>query len=179
MKRALESPESAPTSPKKACTELDALKSQIEALMQAAVEKHEDIRIAAVDHAYDAEVQLREKKAEKAALTEKLETARASESTASQYLDTFKNTKTLKMLEAAENCTLERVRALSEPTRKLQETLRQLEEMHARMSAERQQLEEALSAKEKECTDWEQQHASAEAEADTIAKLNEFSDDDA
>lgn len=166
-------------SPKKARSELDALKSQIEALFKEAEEKHEDIRIAAVDHAYDAEVQLRERKAEQAELSEKLEAARDSENTAKQYLQTFKNTKTLRMLQAAENCTLECVRELSEPTRKIQETLTQLEEMQTRMSAEREQLEEALAAKEKECAELGEQHATAEARADTISKLNEFSDDDA
>lgn len=152
---------------------LNDLKSQLETLMKAASERHEDIRIAAVDKAYDLEVRLRDT-TEKHETTEKeLTEVTENLNDATESLKTFRESDTMKMLKAANACTLDDVKPLSNKYQAINDILNQLVDMEKSLSQRRDALQQDKDDLSGEISDLKTKYETAESHVNVITELNE------
>ena len=152
---------------------LNDLKSQMETLMKAASERHEDIRIAAVDKAYGLEVKLRETQTKHEATRKELEEVTDNFNDASASLKTFQGSDTMKMLKAANVCTLEDVEPLSQEYRAINDVLNQLVAMEKSLSQRRDVLQQCTDDLSSEISDLQTKYETAESRVNVITELNE------
>lgn len=152
---------------------LNDLKSQLETLMKAASESHEDIRISAVDKAYELEVQLRETKTKHETTEKELSDVIENLNDASESLKTFQESDTMKMLKAANACTLEDVEPLSKKYQAITDILNQLVAMEKSLSQRRDVLQQDKDDLAGQITDLQTKYENAESRVNVITELNE------
>lgn len=83
--------------------ELEAMKATLESLLKSADDHHEEIRIAAIDAAFDLEERLREAEALRTDVDHKMELSQTERDAATVYLDRYRNSATVEMLKKAGN----------------------------------------------------------------------------
>ena len=152
---------------------LNDLKSQMETLMKAASERHEDIRIAAVDKAYNLEVELRETKTKHEATQKELAEVTDNFNDASTSLKTFQESDTVKMLKAANACTLADVQPLSKEYQALNDLLNQLVGMEKSFGARRDVLQRDTDDLSEKISDLQTKYETAESRVIVITELND------
>jgi chromosome segregation ATPase len=153
---------------------LNDLKSQLETLMKTAAEKHENIRIDAVDKAYDLEVKLRETKEKHQTKQKELDEVSTQLEDATSSLETFQQSDTMKMLKAANECTLTNVQPLVKEYQAINDILEQLVNMEKTLIARRDELQQNVTDLNEKANDLQTKYDTAESHVTTITELNEL-----
>ena len=162
--------------PKKICASAESLqqmKTQIDNMLKQPKDHHEEIRLAAVDHAYEKEEQWKEASAQKDDIKEELDTVSTDLSTAETYLSEFESNPAVKMLEKASTCGVERAQVLMEDHEKIMDTLTKLRHMKETLSNQNEMLTQKYSDACAKCEDFKKTFDNAESTAEIISGLNE------
>lgn len=174
LKRPLET--SAEVSHKKARKndELEAMKAQLDSLMAAAAEHHEETRITAVDEAYDLEEQLKGMQQERDEVQTKLAEVTVDFETATKYLQDFEASQTAQMLKRAAECKLEHVKVLQTDNAKIKETLEKLNTFKQAMKTKKDSVSANLQELEGKVDKLLAKFEAAEQRVEEITNLNEI-----
>lgn len=130
-------------------TELESMKMQLDALLKSAAEHHEETRITAVDRAFDLEEETKSAKKEWADKETELANLTADYTNATQYLETFESSQTVKMLtkvEDYEDDGVIKVDTLKKDSQQVFETLVKLKTLKQNLKEQQQALEEQVDA---------------------------------
>lgn len=159
---------------KKARTDsLDELKMNLEALLKEASEHHEEVRIQAVDSAYDLEESLKDAMSTKDSYSEEHSQLTQKYEKAKTYLDTFENSPSVKMLQKASSSDMTGLEKLSQDHQKITEALNHLRKVLETTSTQLDACKVKLENQEKICERLKTDHETAEARAEQISRLNE------
>ena len=161
------------TSAKKACVNpysYESLCNTLESLRETADKHHEEARIAAIDTASTAEEEWTHACVEKDRLEALCEEIEEAAKAATAYLDTFKESDTVKMLKKADSEKV--VDKLVEDNEKITDTLTKLDNLCGRMRVEFINHRVELDEKIKHCEELKICLDAAEKRVETITNLN-------
>lgn len=168
-----EGSEPAPKKARASADSLQSIKSQLDSMLKAAKDHHEEVRLAAVDHAYEKEERWKEASAQKDDLKEELNTTSEDLSTAETYVSEFEASPAVKMLEKASACGLERAQVLMEDHEKITDTLTKLRHMRDTLTSQQESLSQKYTEACAQCEDLKKTFDHAESTAEIISGLNE------
>ena len=127
--------------------ELESMKMQLDALLKSAAEHHEETRITAVDRAFDLEEETKIAKKELEDKEMELANLTADYTNATQYLETFESSQTVKMLtkiEDYEDDGVIKVDTLKKDSQQVFETLVKLKTLKQNLKEQQQALREQV-----------------------------------
>lgn len=168
-----ENSEQSPAKKARKNDELEAMKAQLDSLMAAAAEHHEETRIIAVDEAYDLEEQLKGMAEERDEVQSKLAQVTIDFETAAKYLQDFQASQTAQMLQKAAECKLEHVKVLKADNTKIAETLEKLKTFKQTMKTKQDEVSATLQELKTKVDDLRAKFEAAEQRVEEITNLNE------
>lgn len=151
---------------------LDAMKANIEKIMQQATEEHEKARIAAIDSAADLEEKWTVIHNKYNSDTKELESLIEEHTTACQYFEQLETSSALKMLNKASNCELESIQPLSKHREQIEKTLDELKLLRDTLETQKTTMVKQLELTEKEMKESYNNFKQAETNVEVISDLN-------
>ena len=153
--------------------ELDDIKSHIDALLKTASEHHEEVRLEAVDSAYDIEESLKEAEQKMENLESMAQKWAAKCEKAQSYIKSFEESPIAKMLQKASESDVEGIDKLSEDAKKMAAAMEKLASALEQNNRERVACTEKLTQIKETCERLRKDHELAEKRAEGITLLNE------
>lgn len=167
LKRPLED---APESPaKKLC--LEDLKSNLNALLEQAVEHHEEARLSAVDSAFELEESWNDAEDKRKVTSAELEELRAKCQACEEYEKKILASPAAMMLSNVSETDVNGIDKLSIDQKKLDASLKQLRTLLSHTKQQKEETESTLQKQTSLCNDLKNKHEEAEAKAEKITKL--------
>lgn len=149
--------------------ELEAMKATLDNLLESANEHHEEARIAAIDTASELEEQWAEATSTRDKTKAEHDAVHGELDTASQYLDTFENSATVKMLKkASENKT---VGTLVQDHETIRDALTKVENLKSRLQTTLAELKVSLQKETETAAALKEKLTAAEAKVETISSF--------
>lgn len=175
LKRPAEDQPETPAKKQRTNDDLESMKAQLDALLKNAADHHEDRRLAAVDRAFDLEEDLKSAQTTTDATNDELNQVSSDHNNASQYLEAFESSQTMKMLSKVDGIPQENVQLtqLKDDNEKIRETLIKLKAMAQTLKEKQSSLEEDLKQQQENVQRLQEEHAAAEKEVEVITELNE------
>lgn len=168
-----EDSEQSPAKKARKNAELESMKAQLDQMLAAAAEHHEETRISAVDEAYDLEEQLKGMAEERDEVQTKLAEVTIDFETAAKYLQDFQASQTAQMLQKAAECKLEHVKVLQTDNTKITETLEKLKTFKQTMKTKQDNVSATLQELEEKVGNLRAKFEAAEQRVEEITNLNE------
>ena len=149
--------------------ELEAMKATLDNLLQSANEHHEEARIAAIDAASELEEQWTEATSARDKTKIEHDAVEGEFGAAVQYLDTFENSATVKMLKkASENKT---VGTLVQDHETIRDALTKVENLKTRLQTTLAELKVSLQKETDSAAALKEKLSAAEAKVETISSF--------
>jgi uncharacterized phage infection (PIP) family protein YhgE len=175
LKRPAEDLADTPIKKQRQNDDLESMKTQLDTLLKNAAEHHEERRIAAVDRAFDLEEDLKSAQTAADTINDELNQVSSDHINASQYLEAFVSSQTMKMLSKVDDISQDKVQLtqLKDDNEKIMGTLSKLKAMGQTLKEKQSSLEEELNTLQDNVQQIQDQYENAEKEVVVITNLNE------
>ena len=152
---------------------LESLKKEMDSLLHQANEHHEEIRIAAVDTAFDLEEKLKDSEEAKEKAQRVLKHVTINLETSEKYLQEFSENNDMQMLTKVSSSSIQNINTLKEDSKKVESTLNKLKALKQTYKEKQAQCKDKFEQIEMECAKLKDKYNAAEHYVESVTNLNQ------
>ena len=152
---------------------LESLKKEMDSLLDQANEHHEEVRIAAVDTAFDLEEKLKESEEAKEKALCTLRHVTINLENAEKYLQEFSENNAMQMLTKVSSSSIQNINTLKEDSKKAETALNKLKSLKQTYKEKQAQCKDKFEQIEMECAKLKDKYNAAEHYVESVTNLNQ------
>jgi hypothetical protein len=154
-------------------TELESLKKELDSLLNKANDHHEEVRISAVDIAFDLEEKLKELEEAKQKASDELKQVSINLEVSTKYIQDLETNNAMQMLMKVSNSSITNIDTLKKDSKKAESTLIKLRSFKQTYKEKQAMCKDNLDRTEIECAKLKDKYNAAEHYVETITNLNQ------